>query len=149
MIRRARAIDVLTFERAKKGVIYQKGTIYIQVSATRRNKFKQFFVLEEDGEIETKYVTVTEKVKGSFKPYYLCEVLEHVVHAWYTKYVGDCINIQMDAFKYLEIIYDDDLKVQEQFEQVLIHMDEQIKNENAIIEQLSDIKRYGLHKMFV
>ena len=61
--KQVKLIDIAKIERAKKGIVYDKGTILIQVSATDG----QVLYLEVVSEISTKYAVVIPLIE--YNPY--------------------------------------------------------------------------------
>ena len=141
-----RLLDIADVERAVKGKVYPGQTIYIQVSACRRTGYEQFKRLEKEGELESKYAVIIPKIR--IFPEYFQLSLENSVDEWMHRYVGTNINIQMEAFKYLNLYIHDDLKVQENFVANIHLLDNQIKAENQQIEWLGEVKQYFLEKLF-
>lgn len=71
--------DVAFVERAKKGKIYKKGSIIIQVSATSG----EHGLLESDGEVEAQFVVATLKQNIGYTSDYLFLYLGLIIPHWF------------------------------------------------------------------
>ncbi len=139
-------IDIANVERANKR-IYKKGTIIIQISAARRNGQEQFILLEKDTELESKYAVIVPKVKVS--PEYLVVVLELAEPKWHNKYVGNNINIQIEAFNYFELDYHINIYTQLYIAQQQQQLQREIDLIDRQIAEEKNLKKYMLANMFV
>lgn len=144
--RHIKLTEIAKFERATKR-IYPKGTIAIQISAVRKNGLTNFILLEKDTELESKYAVIIPKVKVS--PEYLVSVLELAEPKWHNKYVGNNINIQMEALNYFELDYHDDIYTQ----LYVVAQQQQLQYEidliKSQIEAEKQLKKYFLTNMFI
>lgn len=105
--------DIATFERVKKGKIYEAGTVYIQISATD-GKVRY---LTENKELETKYGVFIPKSEyiGTRYLYYM---LLHEMETFLERYQNG-ININPDIFKYLKVTYHPEVKYQKELVMML------------------------------
>lgn len=136
--------EIAVVERAKKNEIHPKGTIYIQVSACKREG--KWEILEESGPLESKYAVVRWKIPVN--PTYMYEILNGSVGRWKQKYVGTNINIQMETFAYYELQYHPDIKVQNKYAEVFKKVNCMEKLEKTYTENLKELKKYHLERMF-
>lgn len=142
MTNRHKLTDIADVERVKKGVIYPRGTIYIQVSATHG----QIKMLKEDGEIETKYATIIPK--GDIYPKYFKLAIERCVAEFTTRYQSN-INIQMDDFNFFEIDIHDDYETQIEIASLVDAFEVAEEAENELVEQLKGVKKVALAKFMI
>lgn len=140
-------LDIATVERAAKR-IYSAGNIIIQVSAAKRmNIGSPFILLTDDTMLESKYAVISPKT--DIEPEYLAAVLELAEPQWHHKYVGDNINIQMEAFKDLELNYHtnpDTRKFILAQQKALQHEIDAVEKQIAADKRL---KEYMLNKLFI
>lgn len=142
MTNRHKLTDIANVERAKKGVTYPRGTIYIQVSATHG----QIKMLKEDGEIETKYATIIPK--DDIYPKYFKLAIERCVGEFTARFQSN-INIQMDDFNFFEIDIHDDYETQLEIASLVDAFEEAEEAENELVEQLKDVKKVALAKFMI
>lgn len=134
--------DLATFERVKKGKIYEAGTVYIQLSATD-GKVRY---LAENKELETKYGVFIPKSKyiGSRYLYYM---LDFEMEAFLARYQNG-MNINPDIFKYLQVTYYPEFKYQKELAMTLdgiqLRYDEKLKEK----EEWEYFKKYHFDGMF-
>ena len=95
--------------------------------------------------LEGKYAVLIPKI--TIIPEYLCIALERVAPEFLRKYVGDNINIQMDAFRWLELEYHINPDTQRYIADSVKIMQQGIDAENAEIEAIRELKKYMLNKM--
>lgn len=138
--KRYRLTDVADVERARKGVLYPKGTVYIQVSATHG----QVHQLHEEGTIETKYAIIKPKI-DIYMPYFKI-AFERCVPEFLARYQST-INIQMSDFSFFEIDLHPDPKTQMEIVSLLQKCNEAEDVEKDIVEQLKTLKKIALSKM--
>lgn len=138
--KRYKLTDIATVERAKKGVLYPQGTVYIQVSATRG----QVHQLHKEGTIETKYAVVKPKI-DIYMPYFKV-AFERCVPKFLARYQST-INIQISDFKFFEIDLHEDPKVQLEIGLVAEKCDEAMSVEKDMAEELKTLKKIALSKM--
>ena len=131
--------DIADIERAQKNKKYPKGTLFIQVSAHKRNADGMWDYLREAGELESKYAVIFPKI--DVIPGYLVMALENATDEWLDKYVGKAINISMELFKYLIVSYHPDARDQaEALEQVRC-IQELIAAEEKTVKKLEEMKK--------
>lgn len=122
--------DLATFERVKKGKIYEAGTVYIQLSATD-GKVRY---LTENKELETKYGVFIPKIEyiGSRYLYYM---LDFEMEAFLARYQNG-MNINPDIFKYLQVTYYPEFKYQKELTMTLdgiqLRVDSEIKKKRRV-----------------
>lgn len=138
--KRYRLTDVADAERARKGVLYPKGTVYIQVSATQG----QVHQLHKAGTIETKYAIIKPKI-DIYMPYFKI-AFERCVPEFLARYQST-INIQMSDFSFFEIDLHPDQKTQMEIVSLLEKCNEAENVEKDIVEQLKTLKKIALSKM--
>ena len=134
--------DLATFERVKKGKIYDSGTVYIQLSATD-GKVKY---LAENKELETKFGVFIPK-NGYIGSRYLYYMLDFEMEEFLHKFQNG-ININPDIFKYLQVTYYTEYKYQKELAMLLdgiqLRYDKELKEK----EEWEYFKKYHLDKMF-
>lgn len=133
--------EIADLERAKKNKIYSKGDILIQMSATKG----QVFYLEEDKTVDSKYAVITCKNVDSKYFYY---IVKDTITTFLIKYQTG-INLQPEIFNYLSLQIHSCLNVQKHIAKIFDKIDEEIKNEEMMINELKDFKKYHLNKMFI
>lgn len=135
--------EIAKIERGKNKP-YPKGTIYIQVSACKREG--RWEILEEESFLESKHAIVEWKIP--INTTYMVEVLNSTVGEWKHKYVGTNINIQMEAFDYYKLMYHTDIKLQNKIAETFEKINFLQKSEEKIIENLKKHKQHKLQRMF-
>lgn len=140
-MRTVRLTEVAMIERARKGVVYDRGCILIQLSASRG----QCWYLEESSEVGQQYAVVT--VNKGVNAYYLwtimVEQMPKFVSQWRTG-----INIQEDTLKFFEVTLCDKAKQDEIADKVRkIH--EVMEAEAETLEGLKRMKNSMLSNMFI
>lgn len=138
--KRYRLTDVADVERARNGVLYPKGTVYIQVSATHG----QVHQLHKAGTIETKYAIIKPKI-DIYMPYFKI-AFERCVPEFLARYQST-INIQMSDFSFFEIDLHPDSKTQMEIVSLMEKCNEAENAEKDIVEQLKTLKKIALSKM--
>lgn len=138
-------LDIATVERAR-GKEYPNGTIYIQISAARRDGLSQFKMLKQSAVLESKYAVVIPN--QYIVPEYLIFALERSGKEWRHKYVGNNINIQIDAFKWLKLQYHPDIEAQKFVVNIMQAIDNEIASVANTIQQEKELKRYMIANMF-
>lgn len=134
--------DLATFERVKKGKIYEAGTVYIQLSATD-GKVRY---LAENKKLETKYGVFIPKSEyiGSRYLYY---ILDFEMEAFLARYQNG-MNINPDIFKYLQVTYYPEFRYQKELAMTLdgiqLRYDEELKEK----EEWEYFKKFHLDGMF-
>lgn len=126
--------EVAQFERANKSKIYSKGVTLIQVSATKGEVLQ----LEEDGTVESKYVVI--ETKGKILPDYLFFAIKHAFPPFFHKWRTG-LNLQVSNIAKLEIRFDDDIEVQNQFVQEIKAILKLKKAYEEEIKAYEDIKK--------
>ena len=126
--------EVAQFERANKIKIYSKGVTLIQVSATKGEVLQ----LEEDGTVESKYVVI--ETKGKILPDYLFFAIKHAFPPFFHKWRTG-LNLQVSNIAKLEIRFDDDIEVQNQFVQEIKAILKLKKAYEEEIKAYEDIKK--------
>lgn len=138
--------DIADVDRAQKGKIYPAGTIYVQVSATPKYTDEIWHVLKQSGELPGKYAVIIPKIE--LIPAYLVLALTRSTAEWQAQYIGDAINISMDLFKELKIIYHPDIQAQAKILQKISIVDKAIEFESQQVKLNKEAKSFFLQKMF-
>lgn len=139
--RKERLIDLVDIERAQKDKLYPKGSIMIQISATRG----QMIYLNQESEIPSHYaVFIPKKICGK----YLFHVLESEMPSFLEVYQTG-LNIQPDIFKFMNVVIHEDLETQEHIAEILDSVEKLYENEQKMVEALKDFKQFHLQKMFL
>lgn len=135
--------EIATFERAKKGKIYEAGTVYIQCSATDgKVRF-----LTENKELEAKYGVFIPKNKNICARF-LYFMLEYEMDEFLARY--QCgMNINPDIFKYLQVTYYPEYKYRKELAMTLDGIEARCANEEQKIGDFQDFKKIHLDGMFV
>lgn len=138
--------DIADVDRAQKGKIYPAGTIYVQVSATPKYTDEIWHVLKQSDELPGKYAVIIPKIE--LIPAYLVLALTMNTAEWQARYIGDAINISMDLFKELKIIYHPDILAQDGILRKISIIDKAIESENQQVELNKEAKSFFLQNMF-
>lgn len=134
--------DIASFERVKKGKIYEAGTVYIQLSATDgKVRF-----LTENKELETKYGVFIPKSKN-LGTRYLYYMLVYEMEEFLSRYQNG-MNINPDIFKYLKITYYHEYKFQRELVSTLDSIDFWCNSESEKVQEYQFFKKYHLDGMF-
>lgn len=140
-ITRYKLTEIATIERPKKGKIYPKGTVYIQVSATDG----QVGILGKAAEVENKNVVVTPEI--SILPMYFKIAIEQAMPEFRTRYQST-INIQVDTFRYFDICIHNDMQTQAYVVAMVKQADKARLLEEKLVDAYKSRKKYYLDKMF-
>lgn len=135
--------DICTIERCRGGV-YKKDTIYLQVSATD----KKIRILDHDAILESKYVAIEPKRNIKINRRYLFLVLESTEEAFFSRYVGSNINIQVDCISLWEFPAHTDENTQQAYVQWVNTINTTYERERALIEELKELKQGSLRRLF-
>lgn len=131
--------DVADFERSKKNKIYSKGSILIQLSATKG----QMKYMTCEGTVDAKYGVIQSKINSK----YLYYVLDMVMCEFLRKYQTG-LNINPEIFKYLYFDIHTDEQVQNSVVKMLDFLEEGITSAEKEKEQSRSFKQYHLNGMF-
>lgn len=131
-----------TFERVKKGKVYEAGTVYIQLSATDG----KVGFLTENKELEEKYGVFIPKLEH-ICPRYLYYILDFEMEKFLARYQSG-ININPDIFKYLQVTYYPEYKWQKELVMTLDSVDYRYNEEKTELEKWQDFKKFHLNGMF-
>lgn len=135
-------LDIVTFERVKKGKVYEAGTVYIQLSATD-GKVRY---LCENSELETKYGVFQPKDK-SMGTRYLFYILEYEMEAFLARYQSG-MNINPDIFKFMQVTYYPEVKYQQEIAMTLDGIQARYDEVYQEKESWQCFKKYHLEGMF-
>lgn len=139
--RRVRLTDVAAVERVKKNKVYAKGTVFIQVSASKG----QTIIIDKDMQVDTKYVSVIPHEEVN--PHYLKISIANAMTEFREKNQTG-LNIQVDSFNELYIhIYNKE--TQEYIVNAIDTVNKMIEHEEKQVENLVEHKRYYVQNMFV
>lgn len=138
--RNVNIFDVATFERSKSGKVYPKGSILIQVSATRG----QLCYMEYDAPVDSKY--------GVFQPFgieskYLYYILDMNMPRFLSRYQTG-LNINPEIFKHLNFTIHNRIETQMMIVTIMDSMQNQIDLCENEVDTWKDIKQYHLDGMF-
>lgn len=134
-------LDIATIERSKKNKTYKKGSILIQLSATKG----QMIYLDDDTKVDSKY-GVFETDKDKVEPRYLYYVLKMSMPDFLTRYQTG-LNIKPEIFDSFKIKVHRSLEVQKIIVKILDSFN--VELEEKEIEKYKKIKEYHLDNMFV
>ena len=134
--------DICIYERAKKGKIYKAGCFCIQVSATRG----QTFYLKKDMEVDSRYL-VFELIDSRYDSRYVYLVFKDNLRDFLKK-IQTGLNILPCEFEKYIISLHQDIKTQKQIADIMFEIDKRIEDEEKMINQIKDFKKYHLSKMF-
>lgn len=137
--------EIADVERTQKNRIYPEKTIYVQVSACKKNTEQIWNLTRAAGTLEDKYSVVTPKI--DILPRYFVIALENVTPEWMARYVGSNINIAMDLFKHLQVYYHPKREDQYKVLAVLNMIQEEIDEETRTMAELREAKTWFLEKM--
>lgn len=138
--------EIADVERAKKNQIYPKNTVYIQVSACKRNTEDAWMILDKESALDGKYAVITPRI--NIIPKYLKYSLESSSEEWHERYIGSNINIGMDDFKYLKVRYTENIEHQKEVVEMFEETEFLIEQEEKIIEDYKQVKEWYLDGMF-
>ena len=138
--------DIADVDRAQKGKIYPAGTIYVQVSATPKYTDEIWHILKQSDELPGKYAVIIPKIE--IIPAYLVLTLTKNTAEWQARYIGDAINISMDLFKDLKVVYHPDIQVQAEILQKISIVDKAIEFECQQAQLNKEAKSFFLQKLF-
>jgi type I restriction enzyme M protein len=133
-------LDIATIERSKKNKIYKKGSILIQLSATKG----QMVYLDDDTKVDSKY-GVFEADRNKIEPRYLYYVLKMSMPDFLTRYQTG-LNIKPEIFDSFKIKVHSSLEVQKIIVKILDSFN--VELEEKEIEKYKKIKEYHLDNMF-
>ncbi len=138
--------DIADVDRAQKGKIYPAGTIYVQVSATPKYTDEIWHILKQAGELPGKYAVIFPKIE--IIPAYLVLALTRNTAEWQARYIGDAINISMEIFKDLKVVYHPDIQAQAKILQKISIVDKAIEFESQQVKLNKEAKGFFLQNMF-
>lgn len=133
-------LDIATIERSKKSKTYKKGSILIQLSATKG----QMIYLDDDTKVDSKY-GVFEADKDKVEPRYLYYVLKMSMPDFLTRYQTG-LNIKPEIFDSFKVKVHSSLEVQKIIVKILDSFN--VDLEEKEIEKYKKIKEYHLDNMF-
>ena len=133
-------LDIATIERSKKNKTYKKGSILIQLSATKG----QMIYLDDDTKVDSKY-GVFEVDKDKVEPRYLYYVLKMSMPDFLTRYQTG-LNIKPEIFDSFKVKVHRSLEVQKIIIKILDSFN--VDLEEKEIEKYKKIKEYHLDNMF-
>ena len=133
-------LDIATIERSKKNKTYKKGSILIQLSATKG----QMIYLDDDTKVDSKY-GVFEADKDKVEPRYLYYVLKMSMPDFLTRYQTG-LNIKPEIFDSFKVKVHSSLEVQKIIAKILDSFN--VDLEEKEIEKYKKIKEYHLDNMF-
>lgn len=133
-------LDIATIERSKKNKTYKKGSILIQLSATKG----QMIYLDDDTKVDSKY-GVFEVDKDKVEPRYLYYVLKMSMPDFLTRYQTG-LNIKPEIFDSFKVKAHRSLEVQKIIVKILDSFN--VDLEEKEIEKYKKIKEYHLDNMF-
>lgn len=132
-------LDIATIERSKKNKTYKKGSILIQLSATKG----QMIYLDDDTKVDSKY-GVFETDKDKVEPRYLYYVLKMSMPDFLTRYQTG-LNVKPEIFDSFKIKVHSSLEVQKIIVKILDSFN--VELEEKEIEKYKKIKEYlNTHK---
>lgn len=134
-------LKIADIERSKKGKVYKKGSILIQLSATKG----QMVYLEKDSEVESKYGILS--VKDGINTKYLYYILTMTMPQFLSIYQTG-LNIVPDVFKHMKIEVHTDRRVQDDIAKLFDKLDEIETKYQEEIMKWKDVKSYHLDNMF-
>ena len=140
MIKKITLGDFATFERAKKGTIYEVGTVAIQVSATQG----EIIYLKKAGEIEAKYVIINQT---KMMPKFLEYVMNRGKDLFMAKYKSG-LNIQVADLNFFEVEYIN-MKQQKEIVMMIEHIEREEEIVKKEIEGYEGLKKRMLKEMFI
>lgn len=140
MIKKITLGDFATFERAKKGTIYEAGTVAIQVSATQG----EIIYLKKAGEIEAKYVIINQT---KMMPKFLEYVMNRGKDLFMAKYKSG-LNIQVADLNFFEVEYIN-MKQQKEIVMMIEHIEREEEIVKKELEGYEGLKKRMLKEMFV
>ncbi len=143
--RKIKLVDIADVQRGKNNQIYEKGTIYIQVSALSNDTYIAY-ILEQSQALESKYVVVNAKTGVDAE--YLYYVINRHIREFIHNYIQN-INLTVDSFKHMCIDYHDDIETQKEFVKRIKCVDELILKEEQMIEHVNSVKKNMMEDVFI
>lgn len=135
-------LDLVDFERSKKGKIYQSGCILIQVSATRG----QLDYLKDSSAVDSKFGVFIPK--WNVNPKYLYYVLEMLMPGFLARYQTG-LNINPEIFKHFILTIHTNVNVQSLIVKMLDSLQVGIESEEKTIKEWKNVKQVHLDGMFI
>lgn len=134
--------DIASIERRKKDKLYKKGSILIQLSATRG----QMSYLDKDCKVDAKYGVIksNENINSKYLYYILQMRMQKFLNVYQTG-----LNIVPDVFRYMKIEIHTDIEIQNKIAEMFDDLEEIEKKYLDNIENWKNIKKYHLDNMFV
>lgn len=140
--KKVRVSNILIWERAKKGKIYPAGSFCIQISATRG----QMSYLDEPREVESKFC-VFQLRNSEYYPKYVFLIFSKGISSFLKK-VQTGLNIVPEVFEEYEIFLHQDKQTQINISNYIDTLEKRIEEEERMISELMNMKKYHLGEMF-
>lgn len=134
--------DLAKWERAKKNKIYPAGCTCLQVSATKG----QLAYLHEDSKVESKYCVIMPNA-DKIEPFFLYRVIEAGMPEYLAKHQTG-LNIKPEILKRFPVKWYEDRETQKYIAEEQYACEQKIANEEQILEQLKELKKWMLSVMF-
>ncbi len=133
--------EIASIERARKGKVYKRGSITIQVSATKG----QVAYLTEDREVEPHFavVEVITGVSSKYMFYMIEQAMDRFMHSYKTG-----LNIQVELLNEMQVIVHN-VETQKSIVVAYEHIDKEMANIINEIETLKNLKQTMLDLLFV
>lgn len=138
--------DIADIDRAKSNIVYPARTIYVQVSAAPKYTDEIWHILKRPGELPGKYAVVVPKIP--IIPSYLVLALTAATAEWQSRYIGDAINISIELFKELKVVYHPDIEIQAKILESVSIVDRAIEIEAEQVRLNKEAKEFFLQNMF-
>ena len=134
--------DIADVERAVNGKIYPSGCALMPLSAAQSSPL----VYHGGGPVETRYAVI--QPHEDVNPEYLFTIIERAYPRFKAKYMTT-INMQFGQLKFLMVDYHPDREAQDYVAGMVRQVHALEKQEQKIIEELKEQKRFYLGTMFV
>ena len=134
--------DIADVERAVNGKIYPSGCTLMPLSAAQSSPL----IYHARGPVETRYAVIQPHEDGN--PEYLFTIIERAYPRFKAKYMTT-INMQFGQLKFLMVDYHPDREAQDYVAGMVRQVHALEKQEQKIIEELKEQKRFCLGTMFV
>lgn len=133
--------DIAVWERAKKNKVYPSGCTLLQVSASKG----ETLFLSEPSKVDSKYCVITPDMQ-QIDPLYFYIVLKKELPD-YLKKMQTGLNIVPSILDDMPLCWHADREVQLQIAQYWEVIEQEIENETAVLQDITQFKRTMLHLM--
>lgn len=102
--------------------------------------------MKQAAELPGKYAVIRPTVEVI--PAYMVQALRVNTEEWQRRYIGDAINIAMELFQYLPVVFHPDIEHQADVLEKIAMIDEAIREEEELIKLEKNAKAFFLQNIF-